>query len=170
MTIIDGLFLINSLLAVTLAILMIVQKNPIYSALCLIGIFFPLAVIFLLLWAPFIAIIQILVYAGAIMVLFVFVIMMIHLEKRELEIEKGKYFKIGSAFLAVVFIGTAIFSALKATTFGKAPEGTIEEGFGSTAAIGRLIFDKYLIQFELVSVLILVALIGAVYLAKKRLD
>lgn len=168
--VVDIAFLICSVLAVLLALLMVLQKNPIYSALFLVATFFPLALIFLLLWAPFVAVIQILVYAGAIMVLFVFVIMMINLEKHELEVEKDKLFKIVSAVLAVLFVSAGFYWITKSVDRGTVPGVAIPDEFGSTHAIGRLIFDQYLIQFELVSVLILVALIGAVFLAKKNLD
>ncbi len=170
--IIDILFLVNSMLAVTLAVLMVIQKNPIYSALCLIGVFFPLAFIFLLLWAPFVAVIQILVYAGAIMVLFVFVIMMINLEHHELEVEKHRIFQIivgaGSGLLTLTCV--YIISKTVGQLPAERPDALIRPDFGSTHSIGRLIFEKYMVQFELVAVLILVALIGAVFLGKKKLD
>ena len=167
---IDILFLLSSIIAVALAVLMVIQKNPIYSALYLIGVFFPLAFIFLLLWAPFVAIMQILVYAGAIMVLFVFVIMMINLEQHELEVEKPGSFKFAAAISSVLFIGIAIFTIIKAVVPLSKHPVDIPESFGSITSIGHLIFEKYLIQFELISILILVAMIGAVVLAKKKLD
>lgn len=168
--ILDIIFLICSLAAVILAVLMVTQKNPIYSALYLIGVFFPLAVLFLLLWAPFVAIIQILVYAGAIMVLFMFVIMMINLENKELEIEKPKLFKISAAIAAVAFIAVGFFTVLKTVLPMSKQPVDIPDSFGSTEAMAQLMFTDYLIHFELIGVLILVALVGAVVLGKRQLD
>ncbi|OQY29837.1 MAG: hypothetical protein B6244_02440 [Candidatus Cloacimonetes bacterium 4572_55] len=168
--ILDALFLINALLAVGFAVAMITRKNPIYSALCLIATFFPLAFIFLLLWAPFVAMIQIMVYAGAIMVLFVFVIMMINTEKQELEAGKPKWYRRIAGAIAFLFVIVGFYSIVMGINSIAPVDSSIKEEFGSTAALGHLIFDKYLIQFELVSVLILVAVIGAVFLAKKNLD
>jgi NADH-quinone oxidoreductase subunit J len=140
---------------------MILSKNQAYSALFLVLAFVCLGGLFGLLGAPFMAVVQIIIYAGAIMVLFIFVIMMINL-RQGLSPEKKKWTIALSVVLALVLLLELVLAA-KGTSLGQAPEGSV-----SPKEIGQLLFTKYLYPFEITSVLIIAALVGAVVLVKKR--
>lgn len=151
-------------LTVLMGFLMIVQTNAVASALCLIASFFSLAALYVLLSAPFVAVLQILIYAGAIMVLFVFVIMLLNLRKEDL-----KEAILNMRFLSYLVFGV-LFASFIVVSVWKVPQlGLVElpEGFGSPHAVARLLFTDYLIPFELASILILVSVVGAVVLAKR---
>lgn len=160
------LFYFFATLTVVLAIAVVTQPNPIGAAVALVGTFFALAAMFVLLHAHFVAIMQILLYAGAIMVLFLFVIMLLNLQPDQMRIRTiaGSRLVLGSAaiylggLLALAFFGWR-------NLFGEGGIGT--EVNGTVEAVGRLLLSDYLVPFELTSVLILVAVIGAVVLARK---
>lgn len=163
-------FVIVAALALASAILMVTRRNPIISALYLIVNFFCLALLYLILRAQFIAIIQILVYAGAIMVLFLFVIMLLNLGDEQRLTEKSNYKKfIGLALSAAVFleilIGISLPSGIGPNS--PAPEAT---QMGTVESIGRILFSEYLIPFEITSVLLLAAMVGVLVLAKKKFE
>lgn len=167
------LFIAFSALAVVAAFNIILQRNPIYSAIGLIVVLVALAGAFLTLAAQFIAAIQIIVYAGAIMVLFVFVIMLLNVRAEESITDKAKYLK----FIApVLFIGLiaevgAIVSALdvplKAAQSANTPNVDPASVLGTVESIANAMFTKYLLPFEATSVLILMAIVGSMLLAKK---
>lgn len=161
-----GVALISALLVVT-------QKKPIHSALFLILTLFCLAGLFLLLGAEFIAAAQVIVYAGAIMVLFLFVIMLLHLEKEGEEdspVRKKSSRWIGIFIALMIFVlltpvwSSHVLTGLKGLY---TPENVGE--VGNTVMVGRALFTKYLLPFEIASVLLLVAMIGGVILSKKRM-
>ena len=162
------LFLTFAIIAVVCAINLVVQTHPIASAVSLIGVMGSLAVIYLQLGAEFIAAVQVIVYAGAIMVLFVFVIMLLNAgaEKPTGKSLTARYLGIP---LLIAFVGLMSFlirvlvPASKMVTFGGFTGGTPRN-------IGRLLFTSYLLPFEVVSVLILVAILGAIVLAHKEID
>jgi NADH-quinone oxidoreductase subunit J len=162
------LFLIFALIAVVCAVNVVVQRHPIASAISLIGVMGSLAMLYLLLGAEFIAAAQIIVYSGAIMVLFVFVIMLLNAGA-----EEGR----GRSFMAQL-IGAPLLIALLALVAwfvrGMAPAGetVFFGGFkgGTAHDIGTALFTRYLLPFEVTSVLILIAIIGAIVLAQKELD
>ena len=159
-------FYILSALAIACAAMVIFQPNVIYSALFLIGALLALAGLFLLLNAQFIAIVHIIVYAGAIMVLFLFVIMLLDMGVDPARPEQFKYQKALGAGLAVVFfleLAWASFGALAGAT-----KGTPPPTFGYAEVLGRMLFTKYLFPFEATSILLFVAAIGAVVLGKRR--
>jgi len=161
------LFYLFAALAVVSAIIMISHKNPVYSALFLILTMFSIAGFYVLLNAPFIAAVHVVVYAGAVMVLFLFVIMLIDFRKNEAEKKRGLLFPFFGVLLALVMVvqlGTFLFSG-----FQNSVESTVAAKVGSTKAIGELLFTKYLFPFEITSVLLLSAIIGAVLLAKQKL-
>lgn len=165
-----GFFILLAVLSVITAILVIVQRNPVASAIFLIINFFCLAGIYLMLNAQFIAIIQILVYAGAIMVLFLFVIMLLNLEKEKRLVAKHKLSKFLGVVLGIVLLGLIgmIFnSALLEGSKGNYPPEKVA-ALGNTEVIGRLLFTEFLLPFEITSVLLLVAIIGAIVLAKRQ--
>ena len=163
------LFYIFAAVAVIMAVMLICSRNAVYSALYLIVTLFSLACIFLLLHAEFIAAIQILVYAGAIMVLFLFVIMLLNIgrEKRtpiKLKGQKAVGLILSLGLLAVLYVRTRGVSDPQ--PIGPySPEKLAE--IGNVKAIGRLLFTDYLFQFEVTSILLFVAIIGAVVLARR---
>lgn len=153
-------------LAVLTAILTITRLNAIASALWLVVCFFCFAGLYVLLEAHFVAVIQILLYAGAIMVLFIFVIMLLNLGPGELKRRQLKFSTLigGALVLYLVFLLGTGFLGLAPQMFPK-----LDEGFGYVTPIGKILFTKYLIPFELTSVLLLVAIVGSVVMGKRKL-
>ncbi|MGA2602069.1 MAG: NADH-quinone oxidoreductase subunit J [Bryobacteraceae bacterium] len=169
-------FFIFAIVAVVAAINLVVQTHPISSALSLIGVMASLAVLYLLLGGEFIAMAQLIVYAGAIMVLFVFVIMLLNAgaENTKDVGSSARYFGVP---LLIVFLGVIswVIQALLPQTSKVEFGGFYRHVAGSPAAvgpaeIGKALFTDYLLPFEVVSVLILIALIGAIVLARKEMD
>ncbi len=162
------LFLIFAGIAVFCGISVVVQTHPISSALSLIGVMASLAVIYLLLGAQFIAAAQVIVYAGAIMVLFVFVIMLLN-AGRERRSQGSALARIAGAPLLAALLGLIgyivyrMFPPALNVRFGVYTGGTVEN-------LGRVLFTTYLWPFEITSVLVLIAIVGAVVLAYKELD
>jgi len=167
-----GLFIVLALVAMASAIAVIIQRNPVYSALYLILTFLSLAGLYLQLQAQFIAAIQVIVYAGAIMVLFLFVIMLLDLRKEEQRAVKGGYQLLIGLLLAATLLGELglVFGGgvLKGVPGEFSPEKV--SALGNTQVVGRLLFTDFLLPFELTSVILLVAIVGAIVLAKRRLD
>jgi NADH-quinone oxidoreductase subunit J len=163
------IFLFLASIAVFAAFNVILQRNPIYSALGLIGVMCALAGTFLLLSAQFVAVMQVSVYAGAVMVLFVFVIMLLNVRREESRLDKGKYLKIVAPLLFLALLAE-VFYVAKAVpdppASAIAADGT--HPFGTIESIGEAMFSTYLFPFEATSVLILMAMVGALFLAKKR--
>jgi NADH-quinone oxidoreductase subunit J len=163
------IFLGTAFVAIVASILMVTRKNPIHSALFLILTFLCTAVLFFLLQSPFIAIIQVLVYAGAIMMLIVFVILLLELEE-ELLIPLKISFSKGVGVLAVLLIMLglffAVFGGARGASGGYTPEKVGE--LGSIRVVGKLLFTEYLLPFEIVSILLMAAIVGAIILAKER--
>ena len=162
------LFLVFATIAVVCAINVVVQTHPISSALSLIGVMGSLAVLYLLLGAEFIAMAQVIVYAGAIMVLFVFVIMLLNAgaEPRRGRSLPAQLLGIPGFFVLLVTLSYAVlrlFPHAPQVKFGGFTHGTARD-------VGMLLFTQYLLPFELTSVLILVAIIGAIVLARKEID
>ena len=166
-----ALFTVLAVVTVITAILVIVQRNPVASAIYLIITLFSLAGVYLLLNAPFIAVIQVLVYAGAIMVLFLFVIMLLNLEKEKRLITRHRLQKVLGVFFGIILLGLIgmIFkSVLLEGSKGKFPPEKVA-ALGNTEVVARLLFTDYLLPFEITSVLLLVAIIGAIVLAKRQI-
>ena len=165
------LFYTFATIMVISSLMVILRKNPIHSALFLVVTFFCLGGVFLLLNAQFIAAIQVIVYAGAIMVLFLFVIMLLNVE-REVASPSGHGWQKFWAFVLSVAIGFSLISVMRTTVFtGK--QGTLTpevvNEVGNSEVIGRLLFPDFLLPFEITSILLLAAIIGAVILSKKKL-
>jgi NADH-quinone oxidoreductase subunit J len=164
-------FILLAVVTTITALLVIVQRNPVASAIYLIITLFCLAGIYLLLSAQFIAIIQVLVYAGAIMVLFLFVIMLLNLEKEKKIITRHRLQKVVGVFLGVILlaqIGMIFNSVLLEGGKGNFPPEKVA-AIGNTEVVARLLFTDFLLPFEITSVLLLVAIIGAIVLAKKQI-
>ena len=153
-------------MTVLASLVVIWARNPIHSAMALVGAFFNLAAVYVLLWAHTIAVIQVLVYAGAIMVLFLFVIMLLSLTDADLQGGRLTVSRIlGGASTAVLFV--LIVMVLRKTTLtGATVDGTT---FGSLKQMGELVYTQYLLPFEAVSLLLLVAIVGSVVVAKSRI-
>ncbi len=162
-------FFLLGILAIASAILTVASKNPVMSALSLVFNFFMLAGLYLTLQAQFVAVIQILVYAGAIMVLVIFVIMLLNLGDEKSLKEKFNWRK-GLAILVAAGLAVQFVVAFFATPSGNVllPEASAE--IGTPASIGNVLFNDYLLPFEAISLLLLVAIIGSVILAKRRIE
>ena len=166
------LFIIFGLTALSSALMAVTRKNPVASAIWLVGMFFGLAGGYVVLEAYFVAAVQILVYAGAIMVLFLFVIMLLDLRTETLETTakpKFPFLGIGAALLFLVVAGFAMADALDAGIFPDAAERASMELDAGPRAIGEQIFSRWLLAFETTSLLLLGAILGAVILTKRRL-
>ena len=159
------LFLILAAVAVGAALGMLLSHNAVYSALFLILNFATVAVLYLLLGAPFIAMAQVTVYAGAIMVLFLFVIMLLGAEQLRRDRTLGWQQPL-AVLLAVTLIAEAAYIIFVRTSTLPSVE-TAGSSYGNPQAIGELLFNKYLLPFEVTSVLLLVAMIGAIVLTKE---
>jgi NADH-quinone oxidoreductase subunit J len=159
-------FFALSIICAASVLAMVFSRNPAYSALYLVLAFACLGGLFGLLGAPFLAVVQIIIYAGAIMVLFIFVIMMINVTKG-LSPEKKKRTKTLSILLAIVLLFELGLTAAKALS-GSSVSGVAEPS--APRDIGRLIFTRYIYPFEITSVLIIAALVGAIVLVKKKED
>ena len=162
------LFLVFALIAVICAINVVVQTHPISSAISLIGVMGSLAVLYLLLGAEFIAAAQVIVYAGAIMVLFVFVIMLLNAGA---EAAKGRSLTASLLGLPalVILLGLLAYFVQRLFPRGDSVRFGAFTG-GSPKDVGMALFTTYLLPFEATSILILIAIIGAIVLARKEMD
>jgi NADH-quinone oxidoreductase subunit J len=162
------LFFLFSGLAIGCAVSMVVQRNPLYSAISLVGVFISLASLYVMLAAPFIAAVQIIVYAGAIMVLVVFVIMLLNVEEEERRRMRLGFLVPTAIALAAVLIAEAAFIlySVGATTEIKLQDPGSSDA-GLTASIGTGLFTTYLLPFEITSILLLMAIVGAMTLARR---
>ena len=163
------MFYVFGAVAIAASVLVIAQRNPIYSVLLLIASFGALSGLYVLLDAPFVAVIQIIVYAGAIMVLFLFVVMLLNAPHEDTEYDERVHplrrpgpMRFGGA-MAVALIVELTWALMKGGESGVFPGGSTS----SVAAIGRALFTDYAFPFEVTSVLILVAMVGAVVLARR---
>src|ERR1044072_2325355 len=159
------LFVLFGAMALGCAVAMVAQRNPLYSAISLVGVFVSLACLYLTLRAPFIAAIQVIVYAGAIMVLVVFVIMLLNVEEEAQRPVRLSYLIPVGVLLAAVLVGEAAFMLQLGGGVRVRPPDASEVGL--TASIGTGMFTKYLLPFEVTSVLILMALVGAITRARQ---
>ena len=162
------LFYAFAALAVVSALVVIGQKNPMYSALALIVTLCSVAVIFALLGSPFIAVLQVIVYAGAIMVLFLFVLMLLNVKREDAEESARPQ---GNRVLQLAALAlVALMGVQAAVVLLHAEPGNATSFDASTRAMATVLFSpRYLYVFEATSILILAALVGAVVLAKKEL-
>ncbi len=159
------LFFLFAGFAIACAISMVYHRNPLYSAISLVGVFIALSCIYVTLAAPFIAAVQVLIYAGAIMVLVVFVIMLLNLDEDK-PLNRLRYlYAIGGGLGLILLVQTFfIFYAVM-----KAPKQAVNtsETVGKTLSIGQGMYTEYLLPVEIVGVLLLMAIIGGVVLARR---
>jgi len=159
------IFAILALIAVLAAVLMITSGNAVHSALFLVVVMSSLAVFFLGLWAPFVAMVQVAVYAGAIMVLFLFVIMLLGAEK--IGARMGRSWQLPVAIgMGLVVMGLGAFMLLSTAPIQVLDRPAAEIVMGSAEAIGAALYSEWLFPFEAISILLLVAMIGAVVLTR----
>jgi NADH-quinone oxidoreductase subunit J len=159
-------FWIFGVAALLLGVLVILLPNPVHAAVALVGNLICLAALYALLQAHFLAIVQILLYAGAILVLFVFVIMLLNLKREELGRARVTASKIAGVVL-LAGLGWVFFRAAWAIPRYAPPE--VGKAFGTVEEVGRLLLERHLLGFEVASVLLLAAILGAVAVAKRRL-
>ncbi|HMT07611.1 MAG TPA: NADH-quinone oxidoreductase subunit J [Pyrinomonadaceae bacterium] len=160
-----ALFFLFAGLAIACAISMVYHKNPLYSAISLVGVFISLSCIYVTLAAPFIAAVQILIYAGAIMVLVVFVIMLLNLDEDK-PLTRLRYLWALGGGLGVLLLAQTFFifyAVMRAPNQEVDPNTTA----GKTMDIGRAMYTEYLLPVEIVGILLLMAIIGSVILARR---
>jgi NADH-quinone oxidoreductase subunit J len=160
------LFIGIGLVAVISAISMLASRNAIYSALFLVINFITMASLFLLMNAAFIAMVQVTVYAGAIMVLFLFVIMLLGAER--LQTTRSMPWQLPVAILlGLALIAEVVFALFNdAANVAEGFSENVAQGFGSPTSIGHILFDQYLVPFEVTSIILLVAMIGAIVITR----
>ena len=164
MNITEILFWALSVVAVLSALMVVISKNPVYSVLWLIITFFSISGHYILLNAQFLAIVNIIVYAGAIMVLFLFVIMLMNLTK-DTEPQKNKWLKLAGAVAGGSLL-LVLVAALRNTEKNMAQMGTGD--IGLIKNLGRVLFKEYVVPFEISSILFLSAMVGAVVIGKRE--
>ena len=161
------LFFLFAAAAIGFALNLVMQRHPIYSALSLVGVMASLASLYLMLGAEFIAAVQVIVYAGAVMVLFVFVIMLLNAGEEE-RTRRSRFVRslglplFAALLIQIAFVAYRPFASAHAVEFGRF--------IGSTQALGRALFRDYLLPFEVTSVLFLVAIVGAIFLGRKEIE
>ena len=162
-----NLFYFLSFLGVLSALLVVFSKSPVHSVLYLILTFFTIAGHYVLLNAQFLAAVHVIVYAGAIMVLFLYVIMLLNLNK-ESEPHKSNFLKFAAAIcsgaLLVILVGSLKGTELVTT------QNVVVADLGTVKSLGRILFTEYLLPFEITSVLLMAAMVGAVMLGKPEKD
>lgn len=165
-----GLFYLFGTIALLAAVSVVTQRRVFYSAVSLIVCLCALSGLYMLLEAPFIAAVQVIVYAGAIMVLFLFVIMLLDPFSATVLADKRKYLMFLALLLGVIVLGL-LSPLLSSYDLSRAARGpmTGTGGAGTARGIGQMLFNEYLLPFEVTSILILVAIIGAVVLAKRKI-
>ena len=166
-------FYLFGLIAIASAIAFVTRKSPVAAALWLVNTMFCLAALYIMLEAQFIGVIQVLVYAGAIMVVFLFVVMLLNLgQPTEIADIRGRWGKLAAAFL-----GLALLAQVAALAGKRMPEPFIPgtgydaqavRDLGAVGSVAQPLFNEYLLAFELTSVLLLVAIVGAVVIGRRR--
>ncbi len=163
------LFWIVAILCVVGSLFVITRHNLVTAAVGLIGVFFATALIYLMLFAPFLAVIQILVYSGAVMVLFVFVVMICNCDTTK-TLSLRNYFERGAVSIALMYLLMQIVHilwSLRDNPVSMSAEELAQRNFGSTKSIGSVLFYDYLIPFEAVSLVLLIAVVGSLALVDR---
>ena len=161
--------------AVIGALLVVLQKNPVYSVLSLIGAFFGLSGLYVLLEAPFVAVVQIIIYAGAIMVLFLFTVMLLNVPREDASewdrahpLYRPMAVRVGGVL--AVLLALELGWALSRTSGLTTAIGEERPAVSSVTELGKVLFTDYMFAFEVTSILIIASMVGAVVLARKRDD
>lgn len=167
---ITAIFAASAVVAVVAAIAMVVARNAVHAALFLVGTQVSLAVLFLLQGAFFIAALQVIVYAGAIMVLFIFVVMLLGVDQKEALVEDLAFQRPIAIGLGLITIVGALLLRTGELTIGGASTSAPLKGEGNVEAVARVLFSRWAFPFELTSILLVVAVVGVMFLAKRRLQ
>lgn len=160
------LFFGLAMLAVLGAVGLIIFKHPMNGAMSFVVTLISLAGLYALLSAKLIFAIQLIVYAGAIMSLILFIIMFLNIQEKDLPLDPNRWFYLAGGVVVVAPIAALLIKVAK--TLAVTEAAALEEGFGEVKEVGQLLFREWLLPFEIVSILLLVALVGAVVLAGKR--
>jgi NADH-quinone oxidoreductase subunit J len=160
-------FYFIALLMIASALLVVLHRNPIYSALGLVNTLFLIAVSFVMLDAELIAMLQVIVYAGAIVILFLFVIMLLNVEKETRTSRLPKIRTAGAALALLLALELSVFAIVHRPA--DAPQ-QLPAGFGSTEVLAEDLFTTSMLPFELTSLLLLVAVVGAVVMARRKVE
>lgn len=172
----DAIFVVCATVAVVCGLLVVTRRSPVYAVVYMLPLFGAMAVLFVMLSAPFIAAIQILVYGGAIIVVFLFVIMLINLGPEDQLDEGPKRRWLGAGFAGVALLVLLCYPIGRALSGSRFPAldpaklpANFPEQFGTTSGIGVALFQSYVVPFELTSVLIVVGILGAILLSKEKI-
>ena len=160
------LFILFGAMAIGCALAVVAQRNPLYSAISLVGVFISLACLYVMLAAPFIAAVQVIVYAGAIMVLVVFVIMLLNVEEEVRRRPRLRFLVPAAVALAAVLIAEVAFILVSVQQESRVVSASNTD-VGLTQSIGSALFTRYLLPFEITSILLLMAIVGAMTLARR---
>jgi NADH-quinone oxidoreductase subunit J len=160
-------FIVSAVVAIIGAVAMLLSKNAIHSALYLLLNLGAIAVLYLLLRAPFLFAIQLIVYAGAIIVLFLFVVMLLGAERAEDERDRIAWQQPVALVMGLLLLGETIFVFFARPVTALATANSGDEDFGAPLKIGEALFSTYLLPFELTSVILLAAIVGVVVLHKR---
>jgi NADH-quinone oxidoreductase subunit J len=163
----DSLFFFLASLTLLCALMVVISKNPVYSVIFLILTFFSISAHYILLNAQFLAAVNIIVYAGAIMVLFLFVLMFIGTSKN-VELQKAGMLSKFAGAIAGGLLFLVVIAALKEVQLTPVNPDTFDSQIGMVENLGKVLFTKYMLPFQLVAVLFLVAMVGAVMIGKRE--
>jgi NADH-quinone oxidoreductase subunit J len=169
----DVMFIVLAVAAVVTSLMMVTRKNAVHSALWMIATFFIMAVIYLLLNAQFIAVAQVMVYAGAIMMLILFVIMLVHMEtggEGGGAARRSQGTRIAGALITAILLAELLFGAVFYQMTGRSGDYPVAvvNSVGNVRTVGSLLYGQYLFPFEIASILLLVGIVGAVVIAKRK--
>lgn len=164
-----ALFYIFATLLLGSSLLVVLNRNPMYSVIALVFAFINLAGIYFLLEAYFIGVLQVLVYAGAIMVLFLFVVMLLNVEPDRPRLRFVSFQRWWFALLAGIFLVTITLLIGRGIGRLSLAGSDVEPGFGDVEQVAQVLFTRYLLPFETAGLLLTVALIGTVFLAKRKI-
>ena len=165
----SAIFIMAAVTSILCCLMVVTQKNPVGAVLFLIMAFVAQAILFVQLSALFVAVLQIVVYAGAIMVLFLFIVMLLNLRRDEFGKDKHSLQRWAAVTFAALLAAELVLVSIRGA--GRAGDvAVLPPDFGSAASVGELLFTKYLLPFEATSMLLMAAILGAVVLAKRRLD
>jgi NADH-quinone oxidoreductase subunit J len=159
------IFLYFAAVCLTSAILMITRRNPVHSVMFMLLLFFHIAGMFVLLNAEFLAAVQLLVYAGAILILYLFVVMLLHVDKESSSARANKFWPGMVVFGALIAVELVLL--ISRGTFPAAIDQTMRLAGTGVRELGEVLYKQYLVPFEIASIILLVGLVGAVMLAKK---
>jgi NADH-quinone oxidoreductase subunit J len=163
-------FLILAVTALVSAVLVITQRNPVHCVIWLVVTLFSVGGIYLMVHAEFLFAVQVILYVGGIMVLFLFVVMLVNLDVAAKQAQFRRKWQL-SVFIAIVLLGELIYGLVKGKQgLSLATASAVATSEGNTQAVGRALYQTYMLPVEIASILLLVAMVGAVMMAKRKLE